>query len=65
MVRTPQNSYLEFLNPKLIISGDRPLRIFLGCGDGDLTKENSALIKEVDINESLSCPVIIQGESAV
>jgi hypothetical protein len=62
MVSTPQNSYLEVLNPKLIISCDRPLGIFLECGDGDLTKENSALIKEVDINYSLSCPVIIQGE---
>ena len=50
MVRTPQNLYLEVLNPKLMISGDRPLGIYVGCGDGDFTKGNNALIKEVDIN---------------
>ena len=33
-----------------MLSGDRPFGICLGCGDGDLTKGNNALIKEVDIN---------------
>jgi hypothetical protein len=50
MVRTPPKSYHEVLNPKVMISGDRPSGKRLGCEDGGLTKGNNALIKEVDKN---------------
>lgn len=47
MFLSPQNSYLEVLTPKVMVSGGGPFRTWLGCEDGGLTNGISALIKEV------------------